>query len=145
MLADPTQYTTLSTSALLSAFSLTAEYHLLNISLAPIDEFDKYTGRSSTPTFKRTNPAKPCRLTTGSISAGVNYWNRMVPLLTLLRQQLYTGWWAPGTIVDECFNLIRLVGWHTPSEHAPPELVTNIFVALRSPWGYTANVVVVQQ
>ena len=86
-LADPTQYTTLPTSDLLAAFSLTTEYQLLNISLAPIDEFDKYTGRSNTPTFKRTNPAKPCRLTTGSISAGVNYWNRMVPLLTLLRHK----------------------------------------------------------
>ena len=139
LLEDPAQYSTLSAADLLAAFSLTAEYHLLNMSIAPMDQFEKYTGRCSKPIFRRTDPAKPCKLTTGSISSTVNYWNRIVPLVTLLRQKVYTGWWAPDTVVQECLNLIRLVGWHAPSEHAPPELVTNLLLALRAPWDYAVK------
>ena len=57
--ADPDQYVTLNPSDLLAAFSFLAEYHLLNISLAPMDEFQKYNGRCTAPELKRTNQTNP--------------------------------------------------------------------------------------
>ena len=100
----------MSPAVLLHAFSLLAEYCMLFLAMIHMDKYQYYVGRGTAPIFVRKPPIRLARSCTTATSPAVNYWTRMVAIITLLRQRVHTGWWTPQAVVDECFHLMRLAG-----------------------------------
>ena len=72
--------------------------------MAPMDQYQFYIGQGTTPVFCHEPPIRLTRSSTASPLPAVKLWTRLVASLTLLRQRVYAGWWAPKAVAEECVS-----------------------------------------